>query len=262
MVVETDKIRVNPSYGRDRGIRTLTPKHRYLKPACLPKLHHIPIWWTLRESNPSVFLFAKQVTTPCSPKAHCYYLENFIKRTLPVFILYSYNAAHHSVTVTIGLSPRAVALKLPTASPKTPSTEGNLSTPNFHPSFRIWITLNIFYSKKPDLSLGLLVPPSGFLSISEKVIGSTPLFCIPCIYSHLADVVCRVLPIWASIVGATSLGVPLLTLHLCHYFFIGGWYTTCPYPLSVQRSLPLWGIPLTKTRQFHSAHAELIRLSF
>ena len=70
MVVETDKIRVNPSDGRDRGIRTLTPKHRYLKPACLPKLHHIPIWWTLRESNPSVFLFAKQVTTPCSPKAH------------------------------------------------------------------------------------------------------------------------------------------------------------------------------------------------
>ena len=28
------------------------------------------LWWTLWESNPSVFLFAKQVTTPCSPKAH------------------------------------------------------------------------------------------------------------------------------------------------------------------------------------------------
>lgn len=76
-----------------------------------------------------------------------YYLENFIKRTLPVFIPYSYNGAHHSVTVTISLSPRAVALKLLTASPKTPSTEGNLSTPNFHPSFRIWIIKYLLFKQ-------------------------------------------------------------------------------------------------------------------
>lgn len=31
-----------------------------------PLLH---IWWTLRESNSSDFLIAKQMTTPCSPKA-------------------------------------------------------------------------------------------------------------------------------------------------------------------------------------------------
>ena len=63
-------------------------------------------------------------------------LENLIKRTLPVFILYSYNATHYSATVTISLSPRAVALKLLTAVPKNPSTKGNLFTPNFHPPFR------------------------------------------------------------------------------------------------------------------------------
>lgn len=42
-------------------------------------------WWTLWESNPSVFLFAKQVTTLAVPKPISN-LENLIKRTLPVFI--------------------------------------------------------------------------------------------------------------------------------------------------------------------------------
>lgn len=50
-------------------------------------------------------------------------LENLIKRTLPVFILYSYNATHYSATVTISLSPRAVALKLLTAVPENRRTQ-------------------------------------------------------------------------------------------------------------------------------------------
>lgn len=213
--------------------------------------------------EPIWFLVCKTSDHPLQSHRPFYYLENFIKRTLPVFILYSCNAAHHSVTVTISLSPRAVALKLLTASPKTPSTEGNLSTPNFHPSFRI------FEYHKSSLKFSNQSEPWA----TRTTIGFPFHFWKGC---RLNPIVLHSLylltscgrglqgssPSGASIVGATSLGVPLLTLHLCHYFFIGGWYTTCPYPLSVQRSLPLWGIPLTKTRQFHSAHAELIRPSF
>lgn len=217
-------------------------------------------WWTRRDSNPQPSA-CKAVALPIAPQAHLFYLEDLIKRTLPVFILYSYNATHYSATVTISLSPRAVALKLLTAVPKTQALRGLCFPPTFtHHSEKF--NYNIFYYHQTNLSLGLLAPPSGFSSISERVIGSTPLFCIPCIYSHLADVVCRVLPIWASIVGATSLGVPLLTLHLCRDFFIDGWYTICPYPLSVQQPQPLQGIPLTTTRQFRRAHAEMVNPSF
>ena len=182
---------------------------------------------------------------------------------MSVFILYSYNATHYSATVTISLNPRAVALKLLTAVPKNPSTERTLFPSNFHPPFRKFdYHKSYLLCFQTNLSLGLLAPPSGFSLISERVIGSTPLFCIPCIYSHLADVVCRVLPIWASIVGATSLGVPLLTLHLCRDFFIDGWYTICPYPLPVQQPQPLQGIPLTTTRQLRRAHAKMVNPSF
>lgn len=40
--------------------------------ALLPKVAStIPIyWWSIRESNPSDILFAKQTTTPCSPIPH------------------------------------------------------------------------------------------------------------------------------------------------------------------------------------------------
>ena len=51
-------------------------------------------------------------------------------------------------------------------------------------------------------------------------VGSTPLFCIPYIGSHLADVVYRVLPHWGVYCWSNSLGVPLLILYLCRDFFV------------------------------------------
>lgn len=74
-------------------------------------------------------------------------LENLIKRTLPVFILYSYNATHYSATVTISLSPRAVALKLLTAvSEETQALRGICLPPTFtHHSDRNLIPIFIKY---------------------------------------------------------------------------------------------------------------------
>lgn len=92
-------------------------------------------WWTRRDSNPQPSA-CKAVALPIAPQAHLFYLENLIKRILPVFILYSYNATHYSAIVTISLSPRAVALKLLTAVPKNPSTKRTLFPSNFHPPFR------------------------------------------------------------------------------------------------------------------------------
>lgn len=74
--------------------------------------------------------------------------------------------------------------------------------------------------------------------------------------------VCRVLPIWASIVGATSLGVPLLTLHLCHDFSIDSWYTIFSLRLSLEEQHPdrrypfdeYWAVSIVPLQSWLSPH--------
>lgn len=72
-------------------------------------------------------------------------LENFIKNMIVGFYSpYSYNATHYSATVTISLSPRAVALKLLTAvSEETQALRGICLPPTFtrHSEYLIIIPL-------------------------------------------------------------------------------------------------------------------------
>lgn len=146
--------------------------------------------------------------------------------------------------MTISLSLRAVALKLLTAVPKNPSTKGTCLPPTFTHHSECYLQNLFFYKslKTPNRALGYSHRRQ-VLTRFRASIGSTPLFCVPCIYSHLADVVCRVLPIWASIVGATRLDVLLVILHLCHTFSFDGWYTIFFRRLPTLEKNPCQGIP-------------------
>jgi hypothetical protein len=97
--------------------------------------------------------------------------------------------------VTISLSLRAVALKLLTAVPKNPSTKGTCLPPTFTHHSECYLQNLFFYKslKTPNRALGYSHRRQ-VLTRFRVSVGSTPLFCVPCIYSHLADVVCRVIP--------------------------------------------------------------------
>ena len=140
-------------------------------------------------------LLAKQLRSQLRHKPINIHLENLIKRTVgfyPLLIQY-YPLFSHSDDKSEPQSRRSETSYRSSEEPK--ALRGLVYPLTFTHHSECYLQNLFFYKslKTPNRALGYSHRRQ-VLTRFRVSIGSTPLFCVPCIYSHLADVVCRVIP--------------------------------------------------------------------